>query len=159
MKVVLSGAALAAALLSTSISAQTVDQDLAQCMLREIEKYQPIDEYRYEPPRCRVGNKKPFKGTPSSGPTPITLKYKGYIFLTASIANTFKISDGGHTPPYITPRRDAVTTAIWCKAEDKLYGAGGEYRIQIFGTRQRVATDTERRRALTECSKQMQGRF
>lgn len=136
--------------------ASTPEEQLHQCMLVEIEKYQPVSRYSQEF-RCSVGNKQPFESTPSRGPYPVSISLPGYVFLTATARETFKISDGGYTPPYITPRRDQVTSTLWCRAENKVYGKSGKFYFVIEGERQRVATPVEKRKALQHCTKEING--
>lgn len=135
---------------SAAANAQTPEQDLQRCIIQEVNRYQPVSPYSQEF-QCSVGNKKPFKSTPGktlSG----SVRYSGYIILSADAVETFKISDGGHTSPFILPNNSAATLAYWCKAEDKDYGKSGKYNVRVFGQRQRVATELERRRALTKCT-------
>ncbi len=139
-----------------SVSAQTVEERLAACVKLEVDKYQPVSSYSNEF-KCSVGNKKPGGGTPSKGPYTETVSYNGFVILTATAQETFKISEGGNTPPIISPRHDRATLTLWCAAEDKWYGKSGKYNVRVFGQRQRVATDTEFRRALTLCSRQVEG--
>lgn len=149
--------ALAATALSGASSlAQTPEQELRACMLAEIEKYQPKSTYAQEF-KCSVGNKQPLKGVPSSGPTVVSIRKAGYVFLSASAYETFKISDGGYTEPYISPKRDEVSSTIWCRAEDKLYGKSGKFNFVIHGEQQRVATKLEARKALQLCTKSVNG--
>ena len=136
--------------------AQTPEQDLRACMLAEIEKYQPKSSYEQEF-KCSVGNKQPFQGVPSAGPTAISIRKAGHIFLSASAYETFKISDGGFTEPFISPKRDEVSSTIWCRAEDKLYGKTGKFNFIIYGELQRLATKIETRKALQLCSKSVNG--
>jgi hypothetical protein len=143
-------------LFSVCAHAQTPEQNLRKCMLTEIEKFQPINKYAEEF-NCSVGNKKPFKSTPSSGPNPVQISRAGYIFLTAAARETFKISDGGYTEPYISPTRESVSSTIWCRAEDKLYGKSGKFSFVIEGEQQRVATSLEQRKALQTCTTQVEG--
>jgi hypothetical protein len=44
--------------------------------------------------------------SPSSGPTPVSIRKIGYVLLSASAYETFKISNGGYTTPFISPKRD-----------------------------------------------------
>lgn len=138
--------------------AQTPEEELQQCVLKEIESYQPISEYVSEFFACKVGNKKSATGAPPhKDPYPISLKYEGFVFLDAQITVWLKVGDGGHTPPYITPHRNEVTSSMWCKAEDRLFGDSGHYKIRISGKKQRVATRIEYRKSLQKCSQQVKG--
>lgn len=137
------------------VCAQTPEENLRQCFIRALDKYQPISDYSQEF-QCDVDNKTdPFNSPPSKGPYPVTIREAGFVFLDATAVQTRKVSDGGHTEPYISPRRDEVSSTLWCRAEDRMYGAGGHYQVKIYGRRQRVATAIEQRRALQECSKQV----
>lgn len=142
--------------LSSAAAAQTAEQNLEQCMLAEIAKYQPISQYSNEF-KCSVGNKRPGGSTPSKGPYAEALSYPGYLILNARADRTFQISDGGHTAPFISPRRDRVSLTLWCKAEDKWYGKTGKYNVRLSGDIQRLATGVEQRRALTFCTQSVSG--
>lgn len=143
-------------LLMTNVCAQTPEQLLQACIMAEIEKYQPKNDYSQQFD-CSVSNKQPFRSPPSDGPRAVSIKRDGYIFLDAAAHEAYKISDGGYTEPFITPRRDEVSSTIWCKAEDKDYGKSGKFGFIISGHQQRVATKVEQRRALQLCTKQVNG--
>lgn len=139
-----------------SAYAQTTEQRLAACMIKELAAYQPVSAYS-EHEKCEVRNKRPLRSTPSKGPYEFSAAYPGHIIISAQAVETFKISDGGHTAPYITPRKDKVSVAIWCKAESKDFGKSGKYHVRLFGEKQRLATRVEQRRALQKCSVATEG--
>lgn len=149
-------AGLGLACLSVSVSAQTAEQNLEQCMIAEIAKYQTVSQYSKEF-KCSVGNKQPGSSTPSKGPYAEALTFPGHLILTARADRTFQISDGGHTAPFISPRKDKVSITVWCKAEDKWYGKSGKYNVRLSGDIQRLATGIEQRRALMLCTQSVSG--
>ena len=132
--------------------AQTPEDELQKCVAAEIEKLQPKSTYQTQQFSCSVGNKRPLSSPPSSGPNPIVFQIPDHIFLTAEGHETYKISEGGFLPLYISPRRDNVTSAIWCKAEDKDFGKSGKYGFYIDGEKQRIATRLELKRVLQHCT-------
>lgn len=138
--------------------AQTPEDELRQCILKEIELYQPISEYVSDFFVCKVGNKKSATGDPPHhDPYEISLKYEGFVFIDAQITEWNKVGDGGYTPPVITQRRDEVKSSMWCRAENRFLGESGYLKISFSGKRQRVATNLEYRKSLQKCSNQVKG--
>lgn len=132
--------------------AQTPEDQLRSCVKSGLKKYTPVSPYSVTF-SCSVGNKTdPFGSPPQDGPRAVSYSVPQHIFLTAAAIPKSKISEGDHTQPFINPRQDVVSSTIWCRAEDKLFGAGGAYVFDIRGDKQRAPTTLEYRAVLQECT-------